>query len=382
MSKRSGISILPKGELETLRRIGCDEVAIRDFFTKHKNLLDRDPKLIFNMDETMVSAKKKLKVLCPQDLSALTESTPKCPHITACVTIGADGDVLKPMFILPNNKKNIKELGQFSGRAYFASSESGWINKYLFMYWGLLFLAEISKYRLSLPDDLRNKRILLILDGHRSRANYFLANLFDSYGIDILILPGHTSHLLQPFDVSIASPLKSKYQERVAAYDLKSAAESPTGRKKSLGELRIMMVRCFLDALSQSATLTNIQSGFKASGIFPLNPEVPLASKYAMDSSLRERFPEIYQDINNDHMVNNHHLNGNLENLKFTFKADHGFDPNNDDLKIYHEFSRCIINRMKRGELVSATILSPIPIIYDEKNGNIFKTLNDGHLRQ
>ena len=105
MSARCGITIVPIDEIETLRRIGCDEVVIRDFFEKHRDLLDRDPRLIFNMDETMVTANRRFKVLYPKDRSPLTESSPKYPHITACITIGATGDVLKPFFILQNTRK-------------------------------------------------------------------------------------------------------------------------------------------------------------------------------------------------------------------------------------------------------------------------------------
>jgi hypothetical protein len=30
----------------------------------------------------------------------------------------------------------------------------------------------------------------------------------DNAGIDVLILPPHSTHIMQPFDVSLASPLK------------------------------------------------------------------------------------------------------------------------------------------------------------------------------
>ena len=329
----------------------------------------------------MVDAKRKFKVLCPKGRSPLKESSPKYPHITACITIGAAGDIIKPMLILPNNKKKLKDMDQFEGKAYFASSESGWMNKSLFMYWAMIFVAEMSKYRLFLPQQLRNQRILLILDGHKSRANYFVANLLDSYGIDVLILPGHTSHLLQPFDVSIASPLKSKFQENISNYDRRHKDGNGIGRNKSLNDIRIMMIECFINALSESANMTNIKSGFRASGIFPLNPEVPLASKYSMDSSLRDKFPSIYQKIKNGNMVNNHHLNGNLENLLFIFRADYGIIPINDHLPIFYEAARQNIEKMKTGKNANGIILSPIPDIIDENNDGIRRIANDGKLR-
>ena len=160
MSKRCNIAIVPRQDLERARRIACDDHAIREFFSKHSNLLNRDPRLIFNMDETMVSSNKKFKVLVTKGRIPLTEAPPIHPHITACVTIGAHGSVLKPLFILPN-KKRLKELKRFEGLAYFASTPTGWMNGKIFTYWAYLFLAQISKYRLDLPPNLRNQRILL-----------------------------------------------------------------------------------------------------------------------------------------------------------------------------------------------------------------------------
>ena len=232
MTERHNLNIVPKSDLETMRRIACGKVSIEEFFTKHSHLFTRDPRLIFNMDETSVSANKKFKVVVSKGRIPLSETDPLYPHMTACVTVSAGGYVMKPMLIL-KNKKSLKGLEEVSNLAYFATSSSGWMNKKLFTYWGLIFLAEILRYRLSLPSNIRNQRILLIVDGHKSRANYFIARLFDIYGIDILVFPGHTSHLLQPFDVSIASPLKTAYQRRLSRNNLDD------NRRKRMKKIRI-----------------------------------------------------------------------------------------------------------------------------------------------
>ena len=58
-----GISVKRSQELEAVRRSHCDVAAITSFFDKNSKMLDRDPHLIFNMDETMISSKRKFKVL-------------------------------------------------------------------------------------------------------------------------------------------------------------------------------------------------------------------------------------------------------------------------------------------------------------------------------
>ena len=315
--------------------------------------------------------KKNFKVVVTKNRTPLTESPQICPHITACITIGAAGHVMKPLYIIPK-KKTLKGLEIFNGHAYFASSTSGWMNKNIFTYWALLFLTEISLYRLGLPPELRDQRILLLLDGHKSRNNYFVARVFDSFGIDILIFPGHTSHILQAFDVSVASPLKTAYKEWLLTYDLDLENLIQTLRpRKKLKEIRIMMIKCLNNALSQSATLGNIQSGFKASGVCPLNKNAPLQSKFAMDNSLREKFPELYEKIKNGNLVNNHHLNGNPGNLAYTFHAEFGRMPMDDDFKLSMEDIKEKIQFLRTCSFETGKMLSPVPDLLLEENGTI-----------
>ena len=366
--KAFGLAIVPKCEIETMRRIACDEVTIREFFDKHEGLLNRDPRLIFNMDETMVSSKKRFKVLCKKGHVPLSTSDQIFPHITACITIGASGKVLKPMFILPN-KKTLGGLEEFEGLAYFASSRSGWINRDLFTYWGLTFLSEISLYRLTLPSHLRKQRILLLLDGHKSRINYFIAKLFDIYGIDILVFPGHTSHVLQPFDVGVASSLKSEYRRLILLYTMKYGKEMEANQNRlTARDLRIMMIRCMLDAISKSASIQNIQAGYRQSGIFPLDSKLPLSSKFAMDQSLRNKFPDLYKNIKNANMIGNHHLNGSNINLEFTFKANYHRIPNETNMEI----SQDKINKEIRNfNSFDCKILTEIPDFFVDENNAI-----------
>ena len=56
-----GIRIVKPQELELIRRLACDVMSVYSFFENNFDILDRDPRLIFNMDETMISAKKNSK---------------------------------------------------------------------------------------------------------------------------------------------------------------------------------------------------------------------------------------------------------------------------------------------------------------------------------
>jgi hypothetical protein len=77
------------------------------------------------------------------------------------------------------------------------------------------FCAQLSVYRLSLPPDLFEEPALLILDGHISRPNITALMVFCLFNVDVLILPGHTTHVLRPLDIVIASSLKSECRHQL-----------------------------------------------------------------------------------------------------------------------------------------------------------------------
>ena len=54
------------------------------------------------MDESMLTARKRLKVLANKSQLPLVLEQIKLPHMTGCVTVSASGYVFKPLIILPN----------------------------------------------------------------------------------------------------------------------------------------------------------------------------------------------------------------------------------------------------------------------------------------
>lgn len=77
------------------------------------------------MDETMLTAKRRMKVLARKGYLPLILEAIKVPHLAGCVTFSASGYVFDPLIILPN-KKTLRALDNYSGLAFFASSAVGW----------------------------------------------------------------------------------------------------------------------------------------------------------------------------------------------------------------------------------------------------------------
>ena len=58
-----------------------------------------------------------------------------------------------------------------------------------------------------------NRRRLLLVNGHSSHVNMRFINLCDSLNILLFMLPPHSTHRLQPLNISLFSPLALFYKE-------------------------------------------------------------------------------------------------------------------------------------------------------------------------
>jgi hypothetical protein len=100
------------------------------------------------------------------------------------------------------------------------------------------------------------------MDGHSS---YITANVITyciEHAIDLLILPPYTSYVLQPLDVSVFSPLKRAL-----------AAETDAASRLYVGRIaRSEWTRMYIRARGSTLRHSNITSGFKATGLWPLSP--------------------------------------------------------------------------------------------------------------
>jgi hypothetical protein len=115
--------------------------------------------------------------------------------------------------------------------------------------------------------------------------------IFDIFGVDVLILPGHSTHVLQAFDVGIASALNTEFKELLQRRIEELMRIDPSSRTES-DALRCILVDCFLNALHTAMTPGNLASAFEATGFVPFNLDRALASPF-----VRVGHEEIYASI-------------------------------------------------------------------------------------
>ena len=111
--------------------------------------------------------------------------------------------VYKGKYLLPDNTQG----GPIGTR--YTVSENGWMTAHTFIDWfSNVFIP-------SLPEE---RPILLILDGHTSHVSLEVRKLAIEHKIELLKLPSHLTHLLQPLDISVIKPMKAKWDEVVTDF--------------------------------------------------------------------------------------------------------------------------------------------------------------------
>lgn len=204
-----------------------------------------------------------------------------------------------------------------------------------------------------MPKDIRNERFLLWVDGHKSRLNFkaALILIFYLFNVDLVHIPPHTIHLLQVFDVSITSPDKFDF-----FMEHGTCIEKQTARN-----LRDSMIKSFFTALRKSTTLKNISSGFEATGIAPININMPLKSQFTINNAPSDK----------DELLRNYWMNSE-ERLNEIFFNEHNRELTENDFNIQEVF-----NNLKLLSIDDGLSLTGFPPLYIEEEDGIQRIESD-----
>lgn len=138
-------------------------------------------------------------------------------------------------------------------------------------------------------------KVILILDGHLSHTNLAVVDLCESFEIQLVLIPPHTSHALQPLDVSFFKPLKTYYHQQATTWQ-----HTNTGKAIN----KVVFGGLLKQAWNLSATVGNATKGFEKTGIYPLNPNAIPTHKFVGDN---------ITDASQNHFVEMSSTNGDAQ---------------------------------------------------------------------
>lgn len=218
------------------------------------------PQRIFNVDETGITGVHKPSRILAQkgrkQVGSVT-SGERGQTTTIVCCMSASGLYIPPMFIFKRGrmKEGLDRNGPIG--SVYRCSMSGWITEDLFLEW-LRHFASFIKASKQDP-------VLLILDNHCTHSSLTSYDFCRDNGIVVVSLPPHTSHRLQPLDVTFFSSLKAVYNQECDQY-----MKSNHFEKISITNI----AELFANAYNRVTTTGKGVKGFQITGICPLNRNV------------------------------------------------------------------------------------------------------------
>jgi 4-hydroxybenzoate polyprenyltransferase len=124
-----------------------------------------------------------------------------------------------------------------------------------------------------------NEWRLLVIDGHHTHTTIaFMWECFTNQ-IYIVFLPAHTSHVLQPLDVAVFRPLKRAFQKQLHSLNAHDSSTVMAKRR---------FLYCYHKAREEALTASNICSGWRATGLWPVNRARGLSSNHILENRQRK----------------------------------------------------------------------------------------------
>ena len=139
----------------------------------------------------------------------------------------------------------------------FTTSPNGWVTSEIFIdFFRNHFLLHVTE-----------RPLILLYDGHATHVTLEIIDLARRSDVHLFVLPPHSSHLLQPLDVSIFSPFKNSLNLEMHKYMHDHPNNIIT---------RQLLPGIINTAYKNSMSVQNIMSGFRKTGIFPFDAEIAL----------------------------------------------------------------------------------------------------------
>ena len=229
------------------RVAGASHKIIENYFDileatlSEHNIADR-PCQIYNLDESGFPLNPK----APKVISKKCSSSERS-QISVLCCCNAGGNSIPPLVIF--DRKVLKPeltVGEVPGTIY-GLNDSGWMDKEIFELW---FLYHFLVYAPPM------RPLLILMDGHSSHFSPQFVNKAAEEQILVFCLPPHTTHLAQPLDKGVFSPLKQAWREVCHDYVVKNPGKVVTRFQ-------------FSSLFGQAMTPENIMAGFRVTGVYP-----------------------------------------------------------------------------------------------------------------
>lgn len=273
--------------LNKARAEKVNPVIVKDHFDKLEKIMTElqlfgKPEKIFNMDE------KGCRMTLHKNQSVIAQKGAKRVHLVAAehaenLTIvacgNAVGHVIPPMVIYKGKRRSPAYGNDLPTGSVFEMAPKGSMTHAIFMKW----LKHFSTFK---PIG----RVLLILDGASCHLHPEIVNEADRLEISLYCLPSNTTHELQPFDKAVFKSFEHFWDVEVMKFRRNHPGRDIT--RDAVGKI-------LTPAWNSSVTLSNLTSGFRATGIYPFDPDILPPEAFAPSYVTEAPGPDVTEDTEN-----------------------------------------------------------------------------------
>jgi hypothetical protein len=232
---------------------------LESLYAEHEYSSDR----IWNCDESGAQAGRNggALVLAKRGSRAVHSTIPdQREWLSMLSCVNAAGSSIPNFYILRGKRFSRNYIERCESGSTMAMQSKAWMTGILFCKWISHFIKSIETKGGEISP---SRRHLLILDGHGSHVTRDAVHQAQSVGLDLLTLPSHTSHAMQPLDINCFKPFKTAFRQYRDVWSL--ANKGRPAQKEDLCQWVSL-------ALKKALTADNIQKGFQSAGIWPMNP--------------------------------------------------------------------------------------------------------------
>uniref|UniRef100_A0A1B0CYT8 Uncharacterized protein n=1 Tax=Phlebotomus papatasi TaxID=29031 RepID=A0A1B0CYT8_PHLPP len=177
-------------------------------------------------------------------------------YITTLFTVSASGEFAPPLTLYKYERMPAAAAISAPPHWGIGKSESGWMLASTFYeYIANVFIPYLNQKKIKRP-------VAVFLDGHSSHMTLHLSRLCREHEIILIALYPNATHILQPLDVAVFKPVKSRWQYLKRAWRINHNGQ----------EVSKFDVPTLLNAvISEDQMGNNIRSGFRATGLYPFD---------------------------------------------------------------------------------------------------------------
>ena len=285
LNRHPALSIRQPQATNIARAVGFNKPQVERFYGIYRELVERheyEPSKIWNMDETGITCVHRPgKIVASKGVRQVAKITSgeRGKTVTVICAMSAVGTYLPPLFIFPRKRMVDLLMNGAPPQSIGLANPSGWTDSEIFIDW--------LKHFVKFTNSSTTNRHVIVLDGHHSHKTLAAVEYARAHGIDMVTLPPHCTHKMQPLDRTFFKSLKSAY-----------AVESDTWMVSNPGK-RIsfyQMAGIFGTAYVRTSTQDKAINGFKSCGLWPFDNNIFRDEDFAA-AELTEEARPVVRDI-------------------------------------------------------------------------------------